>query len=124
MWCDKCKYLWRWHDEEGMTTKFELCPNCKHDEERGVDNMKCQGCGMELLDELNLDKWMTCPSCGTQLLGFRNDMMCIAVEHIVKDLGVIEERTKSLLERMQKIKRTHRLIGTCPGHDVDGFYKE
>lgn len=62
--------------------------------------MKCQICGAEIDDEIEIDEWYDCPICHSPMLGFKDNMLDMAVTDLLTDVRIIEKRLLFLSRRL------------------------
>jgi len=67
--------------------------------------MKCQKCGAETDDEIEIDEWYYCPICHTSMFGFRDDMLDIGVNELMRDVRSIEKRLMFLSRRLRELNK-------------------
>jgi hypothetical protein len=68
--------------------------------------MKCQHCGSEIDDEIEIDEWYNCPMCGMPMFGFGDDMLDVGVDVLIRDMRQIEKRLCFLTSRLHKVVKT------------------
>lgn len=67
--------------------------------------MKCQKCGAEIDDEILIDEWYYCPICHIPMFGFRDDMLDIGVNELMRDIRLIEKRLVFLSRRLHEMNK-------------------
>lgn len=79
--------------------------------------MKCSYCKMNIDDGIidsdgkGICEWSTCPHCGTRMMGFRDDMMQIAVQDIKRMAKEVVTYLNHLDTRMRQIENPEHLRG-------------
>lgn len=66
--------------------------------------MKCIHCNTTFYENVELNEWNACPVCGKRMLGYRDDMMDVAVDELISDVKDITNKLFMLSARLHKIR--------------------